>query len=677
MPQPQNPVNNAEQKPVGSHSSFQPNYSLYQTMRFGEITPNMAVEGVAKDNLTVRVESDVDSYTLKAPLMTGVRKIQSFAAVPLRAILPRTAELIITNPVVGDDVNAEEVNCGIKYSDLLTNLKTLVQKFSTAFFAAQVSDDALLDNIKTFFRYMPLLSNFFSNGSLLAHLGINLSSLFRVTVSDPTAGAHIRDTFISFDRFYELYWTSILKALDSYEGNWVSFDVYDVDGSYETVYVDLFQIGRSSLLSPRRLIELSREGRFIELHDEGEIPSLEIDLSFVMTVSFLAGTPSDFEDFLNLGRVASYQICCAQFFSNDHIDDIYSAELWRMNMQSLADSYGNDFFLYNGIKYQYDAVSAHVITSVLSYVVTNIDNIDLVDFLPNWYYLSNLLCLQRSLRYGDYFAGAKSSPLAVGDVNISVDSDAMTVDVVDVTRNIQRQRFLNQVNRIGRRFKEYVSGIFGITPDSDMHDAIWLNQYHDVIGAEETSNTSAGQLELPNSKTSNFRSNVSRYAFDITVKEPLFVIGFVQFDVPRAYSYGIDRLCLHADRYDMFNPYMQFIGDQPVDGIEISPGQPTPFGYQLRYAEYKERVDRASGGFAEFLPGYAIIFDAASSNVGYSSRTTGIQISSDFIRSRASEFDSLYTSLTNWSPAGYFHFIVRSDIHCDFKRPMSFAPTIL
>lgn len=675
MGQPSSPVNVAEPKPVRSHSTFQPNYSMYQTFRFGEIGTNVAIEGVAGDKLTLNVESDVDTYTLKAPLMTAVRKIQSYAAVPLRTILPRTAELIITNPVIGDDVNAEMCNCGLPYKTLLKHLQTLCTNFQTAVRSCESLTESVLSAYwSVFLRYMPLLSLFVSKGSLLANLGINLSSLFRGYLDSSTS------QYVSFDMLFEVFFDELSRASSVFQHeSSLSSLTFSMDSFSSEVPLSVDFTGKSTeAVSPRRLLELARDGWYIQpdfedSSDDGYV----FTAGFTSSLSF-AGVLADYTEYINFGRAAAYQICCAQFFSNDHVDDIYSADLYRKNMQSLFMSAYSETgdrqpsFQYNGITINYDALSCALIDIALGDVVS-----DSWNKLGYWFYIMNLFSFQRSLRYGDYFAGAKVSPLAVGDVNVSVDTDSMSVDIIDVTQNIQRQRFLNQVNRVGRKFKSYLEGIFGASPDQDSHEPIWLNEYHDIIGAEETANTGAAQLTDPNSKTSNLRSNTSRYAFDIVVKEPLFIIGFVQFDVPRAYVYGIDRLCLHADRYDMFNPFMQFIGDQVVSGIEILPSQYLPFGYQLRYAEYKERVDRAAGGFAEFLPGYAITFDPSSASpVGYSENYEA-HISSDFIRARASEFDGLYASLSHWSPAGYFHFIVRTDIKCDFKRPMAFAPSIL
>ena len=124
----------------------------------------------------------------------------------------------------------------------------------------------------------------------------------------------------------------------------------------------------------------------------------------------------------------------------------------------------------------------------------------------------------------------------------------------------------------------------------------------------------------------------------------------------------------------MFLPQLQYVGDQPVYQGELNAADgKANFGYQFRDMERKQLVNRAVGGFASgSLPGYAFIFKG--SDYGYFGTIT---ISPDFIRSRNRELDQFYLSLTGFSLATYFHFIVLNNNMCDASRPMSYNPQIL
>lgn len=123
----------------------------------------------------------------------------------------------------------------------------------------------------------------------------------------------------------------------------------------------------------------------------------------------------------------------------------------------------------------------------------------------------------------------------------------------------------------------------------------------------------------------------------------------------------------------MFNPDFQFIGDQPVYGIELGYGFnaiPPVFAYQSRDEEYKQRFDQASGGFVENLPGWLLTDDVQA-------RVGAAALNPDFIRSYNTELDQFYLALTGYSLGSYWHFTVITDNFVSAKRPMAVDPQIL
>ena len=426
------------------------------------------------------------------------------------------------------------------------------------------------------------------------------------------------------------------------------------------------------------------------------------DLSFtVNSLSLGSGTPvitavallhsnlslqlPDSDAPLNLGRLWAYQLAVAHFYSNDHVDFIYSADLFRQYIQSLVTnvytSSTNDyvrtgFFNANGYDYQYDSLSAFYFNQNLSYLMngSNAANPHADSTNEAYAYFVALFSFKRSLRFMDYFTGARVMPLAVGDHEVSVNANNK-VDIIELSRSSMMTKFLQAVNRSGRKFSAYMQELFGKTPAYDYHNPMFLAHSSDLVGAPETENTGAAQVSDQIAVTSRFRATASRYAFEFKPDRDCIVIGISYYDIPRVYSRATERQNFVIDRFDMFNPYLQFIGDQPISEAEIgttTPDESKPFAYTNRDMQYKQRYNQANGGFC--VPSTGLdnwIFEADTLR-----RRLVHNISPSFIRSFNSEIDRFYQRLTGYSLGTYFHFIVRYDNRMDASRPMAYNPTI-
>lgn len=352
-------------------------------------------------------------------------------------------------------------------------------------------------------------------------------------------------------------------------------------------------------------------------------------------------------------------------------------------MRSLAYSFISDdighwpYFTYNGVKTDYDVLSASVMKLILTDAIDWFDTTGKINSINYWI---NLLSWRRSLRYQDYFTGAKTRPLAPGDFSVAVDNNK--VDVVNITKNIAFQRLANNVNRIGNRIEDWLEKIIGVGKvQPDYHNPMWLASTRSTIYAVKSENSNNSDVNnLPNITTSaNFNGRDSEYEFTIHADRSCVIIGITYYDIRRAYSDGIDRMLSHVDRFDGFIPDMQFIGDQDIKGQELSVlASDVPISYTLRNMEYKQVHDEAYGGFVENLPGFAFlygyerVFDSNGEILN-----SNFQLSPEFIRSRGDEFDKFYTSLTGYSNASYFHFIVKTYNEVNANRPMVYAPQIL
>lgn len=697
-----NPVNDPTQKSIKNHSKFTPSFSAPVTHKFGVNTPIFALAGVADDDISVRVTADTDTYTLKAPLMVPLKRNMDYFQLTLRALLPNGAEYLVTNPLTGEDIDPTKVNAVLTPSSL-SQLQTKILLGMTTSVSGDLAGANLATNLVKFFSSYQMFQLVCSHGSLPKYLGYSCFSGVTATFSASNS--------VSKKVPIEKCYSAILAQIDDYLANNEGTlniglqDFYTVVNSAGNVTLQYnefsVKIGRDVTPSRTETVAYFNTVRdFCEYLVESNCAVNSVNISYLsgdpgtnmfpevgvswletagkimygsqLTITRAGYTSSSLRNDINLLRLVAYQKACAEFYTNDKVDAVYSAALWEQNMLAVAYLLGAaKNYSVNGVPVLYDACSGQFLQKVIqSYSGTSTAYTDSAQRIA-FIYLHNLFSFTRSLKYEDYFVGSRTQPLAVGDVTVGVDTGDNTVDVIDVSKKIQVQRFLNQVNRIGRKFSDYVKGILGDKPMKDVREPIFLGHVVDTIGAEETDNTGEGQLSLPNSTTSKFRNNADRFAFNVHIGEPSVIIGIVNYDIVRAYSYYNDRENFHVDRYDAFNPFMQFVGDQAIfkDEIIPVPADSNPFAYTLRYMEYKQKVDRAAGGFSlGVLPGYAYVLEPDS---------IPTNINSDFLRSHVGEINQFYQSLSGYTPAELFNFIVRLDIDVTANRPMAFAPSIL
>lgn len=669
--------NSAGGNSVRNVSQFPLSYSFYNTERFGEYTPFFVQEGVAGDVLPLHSSHEVRTYTLKAPLMQSLLKKKDFFAVPMTAILPLNWEKFYTNPVIGEDV-PDDVGCGV--AEFWNKVEKFERSSRLALMVAgsevgswSILGDNNAEKVENLLKYLVFFEYFYSTGSLMASLGISGNSFFHCNRDGHS---------VTYDDFFDAMISQLL-------GSVVNIQI-SVGGDSYVVYPEYSEpaFGQPlNIISFREALELIRD----------ELATFSVSSVYTESLTFEADLVDVFQDFqifgtlnnpltgkpisdetkipLNLSRLWAYQLVCAHYYSNDHVDFVYSAELFRQYIWQLFASFIEDFgdlfvsdhqFSVNGLSYQYDSLSAHICSYFLSLSGS------LFDFSSSILaYFTALLHYKRSLRYMDYFTGARSLPLAVGDT--SVDASSGHVDVLDLSRSRMMAKFLQAVNRSGRKFGAYMKELFGKVPAPDYHNPFYLAHTSDVVGSSENQNTAEGQRE-PNAFTSNMHTNASRYAFEYRPDRDCIVIGLSYYDIPRVYTLSVERQNFFLDRFDMFNPYMQFIGDQQIYRAELGTLSPTldAFGYQNRHMEYKQRYNQAAGAFANpstTLDNWVFVADMQH-------RVFAGYIGPSFIRSFNSELDHFYERLSGWSNGSYFHFIVRYDNRQDATRPMAYAPVI-
>lgn len=678
-----NKQNNAGGKTGQSRSRFPLSRSVFQTERFAEYVPFDVMEGVSGDVLPLHTNHELQTYTLKSPILQSLAKKKDFFAVPMQAILPLNWEKFYTNPNIGQDVPTD---CGLGVEGFWTKMRTLYLNTWNSLpvaTSATVTEVTILDN---WLHFLLFFENIYSAGSLMEYLGTSAHNWFRAIWN--TGAANPRE--VGFDEMFDYFFGRLATLLNGSS----RYFTFIVGGLQYTVVsspsVDIYpQIG-SNFVSLREALELMRDDLSFSVFSVsfGTGSSFVVDIVDTISNQFTMSLPTSDAPY-NLARLWAYQLVVAHFYSNDHVDFIYSAELFRQYIRQISTgrtANGFDtvpYFVVNGFNYEYDALSAYSFNRVVGKFSSSVGILGTgpsastyPDSLNEAYaYFVALFSFKRSLRFMDYFTGARTLPLAVGDHEVSVNANNK-VDIIELSRSSMMTKFLQAVNRSGRKFSAYMQELFGKTPAYDYHNPMFLAHQSDLVGAPETDNTGDAQVTEKLAVTSRFRATASRYAFEFKPDRDCIVIGITYYDIPRVYSRATERQNFVLDRFDMFNPYLQFIGDQPISEAEIgttTPDVSKPFAYTNRDMQYKQRFNLCAGGFCVDSTSLKTwIFEADTLR-----RRLIHNISPSFIRSFNSEIDRFYLSLTGYSLATYYHFILRYDNRMDASRPMAYNPTII
>lgn len=355
--------------------------------------------------------------------------------IPYSALLPRNYELFSTVKNIGDDINAALVGTTVVgFTSKVFYLLSLVHRMpfhkESGSFVYSVATRAEL-----VLKYTVLLDMFCSSGCLLSSLGCPI-------VADGSPVDTGIDTIVSyFKTVGTSAWNLRVK---------IGSDYYEVGR-------DAVNAGDASI-SFREFWNRIHDGfdwSVATLTDTGDVLSdVQADWSVVNPNSFLV---SDDAAPVDLARLQSYQIACAHFYSNDKVDYIYSAELWRQNLRSLvlsvSSTVANATFTINGVSSYYDECSAFFSGAMLDYLPTYLAETDFGNFAATFNAVFDWVRLifgyNRSLRFVDYFTGARTRPLAPGDANVTVSGGK--VNVVDTIQTKWYIRLWSQISRVGRK----------------------------------------------------------------------------------------------------------------------------------------------------------------------------------------------------------------------------------
>lgn len=643
---------------------FDNSYIQAFSQRYADIHPFMVMDGLPADDMPFRSMHELGTYTLQSPLKSDVYMHKTIALVPYQSILPNTWKLFYVNPTKGDDIPGDAY-CNI---DVIKYIKNDINETIIL-----LGPDGYVPDQNIVLQYLVssliIAESVLSTGSLCSALKMNFHSY---------VSGKLGDRFKTFDDLFDYLMGSIINGVglscirkygDSFDNITTKLDVID---NFSSMY---------RKVSSHYLLDVLRDNDIYQVPNTGITQDGFVDVTtaeFPLVSDDGASYSANWEDFkslvisllqklynvlpdesysVSLERVIAYQLACMKFMSDDSIDTIYNANLFRNNFTQLFD-YG-DSFQYNGQPVIYDVFSNHNLEKAFSSDILTCTSL--------------LFRYRQSLKYGDYFNSSRPSPYAVGDVNAPVVNNF--VSAIDITKKISEQRYLNWSNRTGMSYDDYVEGLTGVRPTMDISEPLFVAHEKFKISGFEVENTGAAQQESgTNSVSTLLKSTRSDYLYNIGIKDPCIVIGLSHFDVKRLYTRIMDRNNLKSNRFDFFNKFYQYTGDQEIKRVELDASSAITmnFAYTTRFMQFKQQVSHAGGAFIGPLRSWAMVADADDDVQYY-----GI-INSDFIRNSNSSFDIFFGSVTGLSLGNYFHFsVIYHNDFSEMRRAMDVAPDIL
>lgn len=675
--------------------------------RFGEITPTLNLDTVGGDRFVHQDNVKTILNQINGNFLSTVNQYVDSFYVPLRSLYPTNYEKLIPNPTKGQDLPnaalpqfpiahfvAEYLNGSILYQLLndgdtvftgyLEEIKDLVN------FTGQATSQQRYASLFMIGR-MTLLATVFSRGQLLDYLGCQFDTSDNLTASGLRS---YLQTLI--DRYFTTLYDIVAKdygynvissSIDTIDldltSNEIDFvlvednpDFYFNDlSSFRSAISDIFEKGLFPIFDLRSYsadATVQTETNFTNAYNDLYDAFIRIFGSYYSDMNIVNSESNPFQSgYISLVKPLAYQQIVAQYYSNNTVDNIYNSDLFMQLLRSVMFPSTEDgitsepTFLYNGVTTEYDYISYGACYESL-----------LRDRLPGnvnrqYVWMTLMLLIRRSLRYGDYFSTARPNMLAVGQLSINVEDGK--VSPIDITKNLLMQRYLNAANYIGSGFLQYYASIFGVTPSDTGTYPRFIAHRKIELQNNLVENTADNQ----GYQTTNLVGYSDDTAFDVFIDDFGVILSLTSYDVLPVYKSGIDNSFHFSDRFDYFNPMLQGIGDQAIYLSELI-GDPSLrtdiFGYTMRNAEYKYKKSRAHGAFVNSLPGFMLGFNVEQFMNG---AVTDFHIDPDFIRDKPAYLDPVVPQMTGISPGEYYHFIVAVTNVVQCARKIQATPPVL
>lgn len=198
----------------------------------------------------------------------------------------------------------------------------------------------------------------------------------------------------------------------------------------------------------------------------------------------------------------------------------------------------------------------------------------------------------------------EQDPNNLGFPNIRVDLTSATASTINDIRNaFQVQKLLERDARGGTRYTEIIKSHFGVTsPDSRLQRPEYLGGGSQRIQINTVPQTSSTDATTPQGNTAAFGEvSFNKHGFNKSFTEHGVIIGLANVRADLTYQQGLDKMWTRQDRLDFYFPALAHLGEQAVLSKEIyangNAADQDVFGYQERYAEYRQKFSQITGLF--------------------------------------------------------------------------------
>lgn len=175
------------------------------------------------------------------------------------------------------------------------------------------------------------------------------------------------------------------------------------------------------------------------------------------------------------------------------------------------------------------------------------------------------------------------------------------VDVRELRNALRVTEYLETLLKAGGRYSDQILAFWGVSIPDMNRRANYLGGGEVVVQIDEVLNTSdtanAEQANAAGRGLGYGRSNEVRF----DVPDHGFIITLLSVMADNSYCQGVPRFMRRTDKFDYANPKFASIGDQEILkeelflGTDLTAGEDATFGYQDRYAEYKEKSNWVCG----------------------------------------------------------------------------------
>lgn len=266
------------------------------------------------------------------------------------------------------------------------------------------------------------------------------------------------------------------------------------------------------------------------------------------------------------------------------------------------------------------------------------------------------------------------------------DGEANTFTISQLRAANSLQQFLERNNIAGNRLVDYVKAQYGAT----LQDGVAQRSVLLGSGSLDVYNKGVYQTSDVQQSVNPFGTVAAKYgsAFadgktdlikNFTAMEPGYVFVIAWLSPRVTYATGIDPQLIRytadgsASIADMANPILQNTGNEPLyaaylQDSAIGQGMKSKvFGYNDRYATWKDKVDEVHGELRDGQPLDAFALQRSFGDAA--DQEYNVEINSDFLQIPVDYLDQVYAQEVQ-TPGGYGYWV---DTYFDYKVSMPLA----